>query len=79
MIDGSQGASVSRPATLFDLQASIACLLPGQRFPLSQLDYERLFGIGDIARSRLSNFAATCRCVAAYDENGVTFNRADAA
>ena len=78
MIDAAQGICTRRPATLFDLQDSITCLAPGQQYRLSQLDFERLFGVGDTARVRLSQFATQYHCVAAREDGIVTFQRSAA-
>jgi len=68
-------ACVTRPATLFDLQDILDRLTPGEQFELNGLDYERLFGIGTIARDRLSKFAAVHACVAVRADGAVAFQK----
>jgi len=67
---------VTRPATLFDLQEILDRLTLGELFELNGLDYERLFGIGAIARDRLSTFAAVHDCVAVRGDGAVAFQKA---
>lgn len=64
-----------RPATLFDLQEFLDRLAPGEQYELNGLDYERLFGIGTIARDRLSKFAALHDCIAVRTDGAVAFQK----
>jgi hypothetical protein len=68
-------ACVARPATLFDLQEILDRLTLGEQFVLNGLDCERLFGIGAIARDRLSKFAAVHDCVAVRGDDAVAFQK----
>ncbi|MGP0088858.1 MAG: hypothetical protein ACLPKB_02695 [Xanthobacteraceae bacterium] len=66
---------VARPATLFDLQEILDRLAPGEQYKLNELDYERLFGIGTIARDRLNKFAAVHDCAALRTDSAVAFQK----
>lgn len=61
--------------TLPELQEQLDCLAEGAVFQMSGWDYERLFGINDVAAARLRNFASSHACVASHADNAILFRK----
>jgi hypothetical protein len=61
--------------TLPELQEQLDGLAEGGLFQISRWDYERLFGINNVAATRLRNFAKSHACVASYADNAILFRK----
>jgi hypothetical protein len=61
--------------TLPELQEKLDSLAEGALFQISSWDYERLFGINDVAAMRLRNFARSHACVASHADKAILFRK----
>lgn len=61
--------------TLPELQARLDALSAGEQLTISGSSYERLFGLDDMALSRLDNFASGHGCLVHSRLASVTFHK----
>jgi len=57
--------------TLPELQEQLDNLAEGAVLQISGWDYERLFGVNDVAAARLRNFATLHACVASHAKSAI--------
>ncbi|UGY12360.1 hypothetical protein HAP48_0027290 [Bradyrhizobium septentrionale] len=61
--------------TLAELRSRLDRLDPGAVLRISEHDYERLFGINEVAAAKVAQFAGTNRCVSIPGADAVYFRR----
>lgn len=64
-----------RDFTLPDLERTLDALAEGALDQMARRDYERLFGMNDVARGRLRHFAKSHGCVASFADDVILFRR----
>jgi hypothetical protein len=72
-------SSMSDPLTLPALDDELSRLQPGQTFPLSNIDFVRLFGTNNAALGRLRHFARGHHCTTVRAKAGVQFRKLEPA
>jgi hypothetical protein len=58
-----------------DLQEKLDALQDGGSLHITRRDYERLFGVNDVAQARLRNFALGHACVASFADEAILFRK----
>jgi hypothetical protein len=61
--------------TLPELDQKLDRLAEGAMHQITRHDYERLFGLNDVALGRLRNFAKNHSCVASFADSAILFRK----
>jgi len=61
--------------TLPDLDRKLDDMPEGTLHQITRSDYERLFGLNDVALGRLRNFAKTHSCVTSFADHAIIFRK----
>jgi len=64
-----------RNFTLVELQLRLDALYEGAVLQIAHRDYERLFGVNDVAMGRLRRFAKGHACAASFADGPVLFRK----
>ena len=64
-----------RDFTLPELQEKLDKLQPGAMLQIGRRDYERVFGLNDVAVNRLRHFAKGHQCIVSFADTAILFRK----